>query len=130
MIKNILQLQSPNCTYVCVLRALDVSPSLKVRSVEGTRRIRVESWSRVMTCQKHLTVLSRRRFAPAISFHEEEAAVGGKRPRGSRERVPVHVQCEPKDNDEVAHQQLLSDFAMSFEERLAQQRLQDSKSRD
>ena len=40
---------------------------------------------------------------------------GGKRPRGSRERAPVYVQCEPKDNDEVAHQQLPSNFAISFE---------------
>ena len=33
-------------------------------------------------------------------------AVGINRPRGSRERAPVYVQCEPKANDEVAHQQL------------------------
>ena len=70
-----------------------------------------------------------------------EAAAGGKRPRGARERAPIYVQCEPKDNDEVAHQQrerapvcvktetkdsgevagrkLPSDFALSFEARMA-----------
>ena len=36
-----------------------------------------------------------------------------------RERAPVCVQNEPKDNDEVAHQQLPSDFALSFKERMA-----------
>ena len=63
-------------------------------------------------------------------MHEEEASVGGKRPRGSRERALVHVQCEPKDNDEVAYQRLPSNFAISFEERLAQPRPRASKSRD
>ena len=28
----------------------------------------------------------------AVQFHEAEAAVGGKGPRGSRERAPVYVQ--------------------------------------
>ena len=37
----------------------------------------------------------------------------GKRPLGSRERAPVYVQCEPKNDDEVALQQLPSNFAMS-----------------
>ena len=44
---------------------------------------------------------------------------GGKRPRGSRERAPVYVQCEPKNNDEVALRQLPSNFAISLEGRLA-----------
>ena len=39
-------------------------------------------------------------------MHKAEAAVGVKSPRGSGERAPVHVQCEPKYNDEVAHQKL------------------------
>ena len=77
-----------------------------------------------------LTILSRRPFARPFPLHEAEAYVGGKRPRGSRERALVHVQCEPKDNDEVEHQQLPSNFALSFEERLAQPRLRASKSRD
>ena len=56
----------------------------------------------------------------AVQFHEAEAAVGKKnRPRGSREKAPVYVQCEPKDNHKVAHQQLPSNFAISFEERMA-----------
>ncbi len=33
---------------------------------------------------------------------------------------PVDVQCEPENNDEVALQQLPSNFAISFEDRLAQ----------
>jgi hypothetical protein len=44
---------------------------------------------------------------------------GGKRPRGSRERAPVYVQCETENNDEAALQQLPSNFAISFEDRLA-----------
>ena len=56
---------------------------------------------------------------PAVHFHEEEAAMGGKRPRGSRERAPDYVQCEPKDNDEVAYQQLPSNVAIGFEARMA-----------
>ena len=55
----------------------------------------------------------------AVHFHEAEAAVGGKRPRGSRERAPVYVQFWPKDNDEVALQQLPSNFAIHFEARMA-----------
>ena len=54
----------------------------------------------------------------AVHFHEAEAPVGKNRPRGSRERAPVYVKCEPKDNDEVAHQQLPSNFAISFEARV------------
>ena len=54
-------------------------------------------------------------FARRFLLHQEEAAVGGKRPRGSQERAPVHVQFEPKDNDEMAHLQLPSNFAISFE---------------
>ena len=34
--------------------------------------------------------------------------MGKIRPRGTRERAPVYVQCKLKDNDEVAHQQLPS----------------------
>ena len=57
----------------------------------------------------------------AVQFHEAEAAVEKKnRPRGSCERAPVYVRCEPNDNDKVvAHQQLPSNFAISFEARLA-----------
>ena len=56
---------------------------------------------------------------PAVHFHEAAASVRKKRPRGSRERAPVYVQCEPKENDEVAHRQLLRNFAISFEARMA-----------
>ena len=56
---------------------------------------------------------------PAVHLKEAEAAVGGKRPRCSSERAPVYVQCEPKDNDELAHQQLPSNYAISFEARMA-----------
>ena len=42
----------------------------------------------------------------------------------------MKLQCEPKDNDEVAHQQLPSNFAISFEDRLTQPRPRASKSRD
>ena len=70
----------------------------------------------------------------AVHFHESEAAVGKtlsstgppdgggakNRPRGSREREPVHVKYAPNDNDEVvAHQQLSSNFAITFEARMA-----------
>ena len=44
----------------------------------------------------------------AVHFYETVASVGKNRPRGSRERAPVYVQCKLKDNDEVAHQQLPS----------------------
>ena len=37
-----------------------------------------------------------------------------------REHLFEYMQCEPKDNDEVAHQQLPSNFAISFEDRSAQ----------
>ena len=86
-------------------RALDDSPTLQVRSVEGTRL----QMTRMAVC-------------PAVPFQEAEAkaAVGEKRPRGSRERAPVNVQCKPKDNDEIAHQQLPSNFEISLEGRLAQ----------
>ena len=47
---------------------------------------------------------------PPFPSHEAEASVRGKRPRGSRERAPVHVIYETKDKDGVAHQQLLSNF--------------------
>ena len=53
------------------------------------------------------------------SLYEAEAAVGESRPRGSRERAPVYVQFEPKNNDEVALQQLSSFFSISFEARMA-----------
>ena len=39
---------------------------------------------------------------------ETEASVEKNRPRGSRERAPVYVQCKLKENDGVAHQQLPS----------------------
>ena len=37
----------------------------------------------------------------------------------ARERAPVYVHFKPKDIDEVAHQQLPSIFAISFEARMA-----------
>jgi len=55
----------------------------------------------------------------AVLFHETEASVEKNRPRDSRERAPVYVKCEPKDNDGVAHQQLPSNFAISSEARMA-----------
>ena len=90
---------------MCVLPpALDDFPALQVRNVK----------------EKDLFELSpRRRVAPAVHFHEAEAAVGEKRPRGSLEQAPVYGEFEPKDNDEVAHQQLPSKFAISFEARMA-----------
>ena len=42
----------------------------------------------------------------------------------------MELQLEPKENDELAHQQLPSNFAISFEDRLAQQKLRASRSRD
>ena len=56
---------------------------------------------------------------PGRPLHEAEAAVGENRPRGSRERAPIHVQFEPKDNNEVALQKLTSNFAIRFEARMA-----------
>ena len=46
----------------------------------------------------------------------------GEKNRGFRERAPVHVQCEPKDNDWVAHQKLSRNTAKGFEDRSAQPR--------
>ena len=112
-VQHILQLHTPNC--MCVWpRALDEFPALQVRSAEGTRRIRVESGIRLMTYKSR-----GRRFARPFSLDEAGASVGEKRLRGSREQAPVNVQCEPKDKDEVAHQQLPSNFAISFEARMA-----------
>ena len=55
----------------------------------------------------------------AVHFHETEASVEKNRPRGSRERAPVYVQCKLKDNDEVAHQDLPS--TINFDSVTAQQ---------
>ena len=55
---------------------------------------------------------SRRRL---FTFTRQKLPWGKNRPRGSRERAPVNVQCEPKDNDKVAHQKLPS--TISFEAR-------------
>ena len=55
----------------------------------------------------------------AAHLHETDAPVRKNRPRGSRERAPVYVQCKLKDNDEVAHQQLPS--TINFESVTAQQ---------
>ena len=47
-LKQFLELFSPNC--ICAWsRAIDDFSALQVRSVKGTRRIRVESWSGVVT---------------------------------------------------------------------------------
>ena len=35
-----------------------------------------------------------------------------------REHLFEYMQCEPKDNDVVAHQQLPSNFAISFEAKM------------
>ena len=35
-----------------------------------------------------------------------------------REHLFEYMQCEPKDNDEVAHQQLPRNFAISFEAKM------------
>ena len=55
----------------------------------------------------------------AVHFHETEASMEKNRPRGSRERAPVYVQCKLKDNDKVAHQQLPS--TINFDGVTAQQ---------
>ena len=36
----------------------------------------------------------------------------------ARKHLFSYVQCEPKDNDGVAHEQLPSNFAISFEARM------------
>ena len=56
----------------------------------------------------------------AVNFHLAEAAVGKKTGPVAlaNEHLFTYVQCEPKDNDEVAHQQLPSNFAISFEARI------------
>ena len=55
----------------------------------------------------------------AVHFHEAEAAVGKTQAVAlAREHLFTYVQCEPKDNDEVAHQQLPSNFAISFEAKM------------
>ena len=56
----------------------------------------------------------------AVHFHEAEAAVGKKTGPVAlaREHLFTNVQCEPKDNNEVAHQQLPSNFAISSEEKI------------
>ena len=64
-------------------------------------------------------VILRNKLLPSKIVHFHAAEAGGKRTRGSRERAPVYVQCEPKNNDGVALQQLPINFAMSFEDRLA-----------
>ena len=84
--------------------ALDDFPDLQVRSAEE-KRVRDESSG----------ALPRRPF----SFTEQKLSWGGKRPRGSRERAPVNIQFEPKDNYEEALQQLPSNFAINFEARIA-----------
>ena len=56
--------------------------------------------------------------------------MGRKGPRGSREREPANAQCEPKDNDEVAHEPLPSNFAMSSEASFAQPGVRASESLD
>ena len=54
----------------------------------------------------------------AVLFHEAKAAVEKKTGPVAlaREHLFTYVQCEPKNNDEVAHQQLPSNFAISFNE--------------
>ena len=53
-------------------------------------------------------------------FHGVDEGLRGKMPRGSSERAPVYVKFKPKDSDEVALQQLPSNFVINFEERMAQ----------
>ena len=52
-------------------------------------------------CSKSFREQNGGETCPAVAFSRTEASEGGKRkkPRGSRERAPVHVQYEPKDND-------------------------------
>ena len=52
-----------------------------------------------------------------------------RRPRDSRDRAPVNVQREPKDSDGVAHQQLQSSFAITYEDRMAWPRLRASETK-
>ena len=73
--------------------------------------------ARIGGLRKKNIVTSRRWAARPFPLHEAEAAVVGKRHRGSGKRAPVHVKCEPKDGDGVAHQQLPSNSAISFEAR-------------
>ena len=64
----------------------------------------------------------------AVHFHEAEASVEKKTGPVAlvrehqfqfvREHLFEYMQCEPKDNDEVAHQQLPSNFAISFEAKM------------
>ena len=56
-------------------------------------------------------------------------AVGISRLRGSRERAPVYAQCEPKASHDVAHEHLLSNFAISCEDGLAQPKLRASEAK-
>ena len=56
-------------------------------------------------------------------------AVGISRLRGSRERAPVYAQFEPKAIDEVAPQKLPSNFAISFEDGLAQPKLRATEAK-
>ena len=76
------------------------------------------------------TCTPRRRLALPFPLHEAGAAMGGKRPRGSRERALLNVKSGPKDSGDMAHQQLQCSFSISFEELLAQPKLRASKSSD
>ena len=64
----------------------------------------------------------------AVHFHEAEATVEKKTSPVAlatehlfqfvREHLFEYMQCEPKDNDEVAHEQLPSNFAISYEAKM------------
>ena len=56
----------------------------------------------------------------AFHFHEAEALVDLKKGPVAlaREHLFTYVKCEPKEYDEVAHQQLPRNFAISFEARV------------
>ena len=56
---------------------------------------------------------------PAVYLNEAKLPWEEKSPVALASEIPVYVQCEPKDNDEVAHQHLLSIFSISSESRMA-----------
>ena len=72
------------------------------------------------SCALQLHSILRNKAVRPSFISRGRSSCEGKMPRGSRERALVYVQCEPKNNDEVALQQLPSNFAISFEDMFAQ----------
>ena len=83
----------------------------------GEAHLPCEVAARIEVLRKKNILISRIWVAWPFPLHEAGASVGGKMPYGSRERAPVHVQCEPKGNDKAAHKELPSNFAISLEAR-------------